>query len=331
LKRYLIILFIIITNIAYSQDPHFSQFYSNPLYLSSSFAGLTDDNRLSLNYRNQWPEISHGYQTYSASFDKAIDRYNSGVGVFILQDVAGTGSLRNTNIGLFYSYDFKIKENFHIRPGLNFAYTQGSIYFDRLLWYDQIYPDINNPTSAEVFPMNRVNDIDFSTSVMAYNERFWLGTSIDHILRPNQSFYFIDNEDFNPGKVPLKYTVYGGAKFSGKESLLKTIPINTQFAFIYREQGEFRQLDLGMYLNKNPLVLGFWYRGIPLYKEFFNRDAFTVLVGVKNKNYSFGYSYDFTISKLFGSTGGSHEISLCYTFKTNIKIEKKKMVPCPEF
>ena len=331
MKKYLTILLLIVCELVYSQDPHFSQFYSNPLYLSSSFAGLTDDNRLNLNYRNQWPEISRGYQTYSASFDKAIDKFNSGIGIFILQDVAGTGSLRNTNIGIFYSYDFKLGKNLHLRPGLNFAYTEGSIYFDRLLWYDQIYPDKNNPVSSEVFPMNKTGDIDFSSSLMMYNEKFWLGTSVDHILQPNQSFYYTYNGGTNPGRVPIKYTIYGGYKLSTQESLLRSIPVNAQFTFIYREQGEFRQLDLGLYVNRSPLVMGLWYRGIPLYKEFFNRDAFTVLVGVKNKNLSIGYSYDFTISKLFGNTGGSHEISISYSFKTNIKIERKKMVPCPEF
>ncbi|NJK87805.1 MAG: type IX secretion system membrane protein PorP/SprF [Bacteroidales bacterium] len=40
-----------------AQDPQFSQFYSTYLYLAPSFAGLTENNRFSLNYRNQWPEI----------------------------------------------------------------------------------------------------------------------------------------------------------------------------------------------------------------------------------------------------------------------------------
>src|SRR5512137_2596049 len=86
----------------FSQDPQFSQFYSNYLYLAPSFAGLTDKNRLAINYRNQWPEIAHGFQTYSVSFDKYLEKYKSGLGVLLFQDMAGTGNLRTTNIGLQY-------------------------------------------------------------------------------------------------------------------------------------------------------------------------------------------------------------------------------------
>jgi hypothetical protein len=44
-----------------------------------------------------------------------------------------------------------------------------------------------------------------------------------------------------------------------------------------------------------------------------------------------GYSYDFTISNLVSSTGGAHEVSITYEFKTTRKREKPRMVPCPEF
>ena len=65
----------------HAQDPQFSQFYSNYLYLAPSFAGLTDKNRIAFNYRNQWPEITHGFQTYSVSFDKYLEKFRSGLGV----------------------------------------------------------------------------------------------------------------------------------------------------------------------------------------------------------------------------------------------------------
>lgn len=101
--------------------------------------------------------------------------------------------------------------------------------------------------------------------------------------------------------------------------------------FFYKQQSQFRQLDLGVYWYRDPLVVGFWYRGIPLYKEVFNRDAVTALIGIKTRHLNIGYSYDFTISKLVTNTGGSHEISLGYTFKTKPVKHKPRAVPCPEF
>jgi type IX secretion system PorP/SprF family membrane protein len=314
-----------------SQDPQFSQFYSNYLYLAPSFAGLTEKNRIAFNYRNQWPEIKYGYQTYSVSFDKFVEKFKSGFGVLVYQDIAGTGRLRTTSIGIQYSYDFSITEIWHARPGMHFNYTERGIDFERLLWNDQISASGNSPVSAELVPMEKVGDIDFSASVLTYSGRFWLGASMDHLLKPNQSLYFYEEEDGNNAKVPVKYTFFGGVKFMRPEHLLRPIPTSIQLAFLYRQQEQFRQLDLGVYWYRSPLVAGLWYRGIPFYKEVFNRDAFTLLVGIKTRNMNVGYSYDFTVSRLVSHTGGSHEISLSYVFKTKPIKHKIKMVPCPEF
>lgn len=332
MKRVVIILLLTLFVFrVFPQDSQFSQFYSNYLYLAPSFAGLTDKNRISFSYRNQWPEIKYGYQTYSVSFDKFISKFNSGIGILAFQDVAGSGNLRTTSLGLQYSYDFNLSENWSARPGLHFNYTERGIDFEKLLWNDQISASGNAPVSAELAPMQKAGDIDFSTSLLAYSKKLWIGASVDHLLKPNQSLYYYEEEDGNPARVPIKYSVFGGVKFIRPEHLLRPIPTSIQFAFLYRQQQQFRQLDLGVYWYHNPLVAGLWYRGIPLYKEVFNRDAFTLLIGIKTKNTNIGYSYDFTVSRLITSTGGSHELSISYTFKTKPVKHKIKMVPCPEF
>jgi type IX secretion system PorP/SprF family membrane protein len=292
---------------------------------------LTENNRLALNYRNQWPEITNGFVTYSVSFDKYFEKFRSGLGVIFLQDEAGTGRLRSTNIGVSYSYDFKISNFWHIRPGMSFFYTERAVNYKDLLWNDQISATGNAPSSAEVIPMNHVGDIDFSTSALTYSDKFWFGFAVDHILKPNQSLYFHDEADDNPAKVPVKYSIFGGTKFVKNENLLRPVPTTFQIAFLYKDQKQYRQLDIGVYWHRNPMVLGFWYRGIPLYKEVFNRDAITILAGYKIKHLNIGYSYDFTLSKLITRTGGSHEVSLTYAFKTKKFKRKPKMVPCPEF
>ena len=41
-----------------AQDPQFTQFYANPLYLNPAFAGTARCPRICMNYRNQWPNLS---------------------------------------------------------------------------------------------------------------------------------------------------------------------------------------------------------------------------------------------------------------------------------
>ena len=103
-------------------------------------------------------------------------------------------------------------------------------------------------------------------------------------------------------------------------------------AMNFQKQDKFYQSDLGVYYYKHPLVFGLWYRGIPFATSQAG-DAVIGLLGIKTDNLSIGYSYDFTISNLIGSSGGAHEISLIYEFN-NLSLGQKRQdqaIPCPEF
>jgi type IX secretion system PorP/SprF family membrane protein len=314
------------------QDVQFSQFYSNAMYLAPSFAGLTENNRLYLTYRNQWPGIQTGYQTFAASVDHYFSNMNSGLGVLFYTDIAGSGNLQTLSIGIQYSYNIKIKNTLYVRPGMHFSYQERSIDFNSLLWGDQMSAVGNADATGEIISFDKVGDIDFALSGLIYNKDFWFGISADHLLRPNHSLYDYENEEENEGLIPVKYQVFGGTKYTVRQNLLRPVPTTLQLAFLFRSQYIYNQLDLGFYWHHSPLVLGFWYRGVPVVKSFHYNDAFTILVGYKLRQISIGYSYDFTVSRLITSSGGAHEISLAYTFKNIEKRRRpKKMVPCPDF
>lgn len=318
--------------ISYSQDAHFSRFYSNSLYLAPSFAGSAGKNRLAASYRNQWPGIEVGYKTYSFSIDHYFEKLHSGLGILFFKDEAGSGSLSTTNIGIMYNYDFKIYNRMHVRPGMHLLYTQRGIDFNKLIWRDQMSVVGNAPSSGEVSSFKNAGDLDFSSSLLTYGDRFWAGFTFDHLLKPNQSLYYEEFEEGNLAEVPVKIQIFGGTKHTVRESLLRPIPTVIQFAFLYKKQADFQQLDLGCYYHYNPLVLGIWYRGIPLFKGNNMNDAVILLIGLKTKNYNIGYSYDFTVSKLIVASGGSHEVSVAYSFgKPTKRKRSRKMVPCPEF
>lgn len=333
MKRWLIIFWLLVTGIVcLSQDPQFSRFYSNALYMAPSFAGSTGQNRMALNYRNQWPSIKYGYQTYTASFDHYFDKLNSGAGILFLQDVAGSGFLTSTNISLLYSYDFRIFNFIHVRPGMAFTYTQRSIDFNKLTFRDQMSAVGNAPSSGEVVSFEKADDIDFAFSGLVYSDNFWAGISLDHLLHPNQSLYEQEYDDDNVALLATKTQVFGGWKFIVKERLLRPKPTTLQLAFLCKNQAGYNQLDFGFYWNYAPLVLGIWYRGIPVFNEISNNDAVVLLIGIQYLQYNIGYSYDFTTSGLIANSGGSHELSLSYSFGKPGKKRRrlKKMVPCPD-
>ena len=88
MSRRLIVLFIFIfPKILFGQDPGFSQFFANPLYLNPAFTGTTELPRAVINYRNQWPQKGATFTTYSLSYDQPSKKMNA------LEFGCGTGLL----------------------------------------------------------------------------------------------------------------------------------------------------------------------------------------------------------------------------------------------
>ena len=311
---------------SFGQDPTFSQFYANSLYLAPSFAGATEEYRLALNYRNQWPAIPGVFHTYSISFDKALVNFNSGIGVLATYDVAGSGDLSTTNIGLLYSYDFNINEDWHIRPGVNFKFRYLGLNIYKLIFSSQM---TGSGTVPSVYPppFDNVADVDFATSALVYNDRIWGGFTLDHLLNPKQSFYGDESH------LPVKLNVFGGIQILRNTRLKQKLQEVLSVAINFQKQAKFYQSDVGLYYYRDPLIFGLWYRGIPFVTSQAG-DAVIGLIGVKTDNLHIGYSYDFTISNLISSTAGSHEISLVYEFKSfsfGQRKQKIRAIPCPEF
>jgi len=311
----------------YAQDPQFSQFYAAPLYLGPSMAGASDNGRLGLNFRDQWPKLSGKFITYAVSYDQYVSRYYSGVGLLFLRDDAGGGKLITTQVGLNYSYRIRASKDFFLIPGLQFQYYERKVNFSKLTFADQFYGDLILPGTVELPPDNQTGHIDFSFSLLAFTKNAWLGGTVDHLMRTNQALA----QDIR--YVPLKVSVYGGVKLKLNQMLLNRDEQNISLAFNYRNQASLQQLDIGMYYNRLPFMVGLWYRGIPVIKSTKSKDAITVTGGVMIKNLTFTYSYDLTVSSLVTSTGGAHELALVYIFERPYSKSKRRMgsVPCPKF
>lgn len=342
LRRFLLVCLVLIGGLAAAQDPQMSQFYAAPLYLNPAFAGSALAPRAILNYRNQWPALSANYVTSMASFDHYFDRFNSGVGLLVVNDQQFS-NLKSVSAALQYAYELKITPEVSARVGFEAAFVTRSADFFKLTFGDQLSNSgfTGAPTLDPVADLGpRVRYADFSTGALAYSDRFWAGLSVHHLNRPDQAFGPV------PDRLPMKISVQGGYKIPladyqignnlgdeiGREK-------SVSFAGLYKKQGKFDQLDIGAYLTYAPLTFGVWYRGIPI-KQYErglnNHDAAVFLLGYRQESFSFGYSYDATISTLGFSSGGSHEISLSYIFPYEPERrppyrKRRKEISCPKF
>jgi len=98
-----------------AQDPEFTQFYANPLYLNPAFAGTNRCPRLVMNYRNQWPSLTGNFVTTSASYDQYVNTIQGGLGLIVMNDRAAQGTLNTTTLSGMYSYQQPFRGSFQLR------------------------------------------------------------------------------------------------------------------------------------------------------------------------------------------------------------------------
>ncbi len=315
---------------AMAQDPEFTQFYANPMYLNPAFAGSSRCPRMVMNYRNQWPGIYKTYITYSASYDQHVDAISGGFGMIVTQDAAGDGTIKTTNASAIYSYYLPVTNAFSIKAGAQATYAQKSVDWNKLNFGDMIdnqygFINVTNEAAPE---NNMVNNIDFSAGLLGYSSSFFIGAAVHHLTQPDEAF-------ISPGvsPLPMKITAHTGAIIPMTSSSPKqrrrrrrnpnALPESSISPnILYQRQQDFQQLNLGLYLTKGPVVGGLWYR---------NQDAFIVLVGLMTTNFRFGYSYDVTVSKLSNASAGSHELSMTIQFNCRPKRKRFTPVSCPSF
>jgi len=315
---------IFISNDANAQDPAFSQFYANPLYLNPAFAGATPEGcpRANLNYRDQWPGIGRTYVTTSASWDQHINAIGGGLGIMVSQDRAGAGNLNTSHASLLYSYHLEVSRKFSIKAGFEASYRMIQLDWTDLTFGDMIDPqrgfiyetqeDIVNNATTRSFP-------DFSAGFIGYSENLFFGFAAHHLTKPNQGF-------ISESQLPTKLTAHIGGNITLNRYSNNATTISPNF--LYQQQQDFQQFNYGVYVNRGPIVGGLWAR-----HSMKNIDSFILMVGLLQETFKFGYSYDITASNLGNhNTLGAHELSFTLFMPCRSRSSKSfNTISCPAF
>ena len=323
---FLLFAFPFIMGKVFAQDPEFSQFYANPLYLNPAMAGVTVCPRAIGNYRNQWPSIENAFVTYSFSYDQYVGFLHGGLGLLVNADRAGGGNLNTTAISLMYAYKFDLSSHLQASGAIQAGYYQRHLVWENLRFEDMIDKQLGFvlPTAEKMPDNSSVGVPDFSAGIfLGYDELFYGGVAVDHLTQPKIGFY-----TDNATNLPMKITVHAGSVISlrtnGSADEDREFSISPNI--LYQQQFQFHQLNVGMYLTVDPFVGGIWFR-----HNFENADAIIPMLGIHYKNLRAGYSYDFTVSKLKSATGGAHEVSASWQFPCVEKRRHVRAIKCPRF
>lgn len=332
--KWLIIVFIGISWFcAQAQDPHFSQYYSSPLYLSPSLAGSGGEPRLSMTYRNQWPGIAKTYETYAVGADLYMGSYNSGLGFIAYQDKAGSAGLKTNLFGAQYSYRLQVSQRWQIVPGMQVAMGQKSIDFSQLRFSDEMNANLPPGSSEQLNSLymyggSKISYFDMSVSILAASQSLWAGITLDHLTEPNTSFLAEDT------RLGFRMVGFGGFNVwteHVRKGPARVVSLNWRYEY----QDNFNQMDLGLYWYNEIIDFGVWFRGLPIIdakgpEMFNNKDAIVFIVQYKFDNLKIGYSYDLTMSSIGSESVGAHEISVILNLAnfSIIKRLKTKSLSC---
>jgi type IX secretion system PorP/SprF family membrane protein len=351
MRKYILIAFFgIISAHANAQDIQFSQYYQAPLFLNPGFTGITPQQRVVINHRTQWPNLPQAYSTYAASYDIFVEELRSGFGMLLTTDKMGSAGWQTSTFNVLYSFKVRLTEKLVFSPGLVFGYGTHGIDQTKLRLGDGLEFERDGQyytLDPEQGRLGKQNYFDVGTGFLFYSRSLWLGAAFHHLNKPNLSLLG------DVSRLPIKTTVHGGARLNLSGSGPRGSAVRMSYltpSFIIRTQGpSFSQMDIGVNYHIDPVSIGVWYRGKPILFETFEQtdandniiasgiqqDALILSMGLYFKNFTIGYSYDFTISELQTATGGAHEISFVYEFTSkpaSRSVKKKyRLIPCPTF
>jgi type IX secretion system PorP/SprF family membrane protein len=290
-----------------AQDPHFTQYFSNPLALNPAFTGSVGCSRIAVNARDNWARMLGSYYTTSISYDQYVHPIRSGLGFNYIFDNSENIRYRHS-ADFFYSYNIKIGKNSILRPAINIGLGAKFLYWKRIPFYegfillDGIPPFIDGPL-PDHFTKYYFN---IGAGLLFTHNNFVVGFAADHLNRPDEGYISLS-------RMPIKYTIHSSFQVN-----IKKIASITP-AIIYQKQKDFEQMQVAVlckvwYINSGIGARFNTIRGIWEY-------AFGML-GFQNNWMSISYNYDFTTSKLTETTGGAHELSMMYKFNCKNKTDK---------
>ena len=315
-------LFALCSSVSQAQDLVFSQFYNTPLVINPAFAGNSTSAQFSGNYRLQWPGLPGTYESVALGYNQYFKRIRSGLGLSVISDSSGEGTLQHLTIGGTYMYKVVLRGDYQLKLGIEAALGQNRLDWNRLVFGEQLStsgPILvgGTPISSTEIPPDNFNKayLDISTGFLVYNKNWYAGMTLKHLNNPDTGFIQANNQ--NRLGLPILWNAHVGYQYVFDIGNKQTKPSFVSPSLLVANQADFWQVNAGAYVQLKSLILGAYVR-----HTLQNSDALIFSAGVNLDPLKITYSYDLTVSGLGIGTGGSHEIGLLYTL-TNKRQESK--------
>ena len=293
------------------QDPQFTQYMFNNLYLTPAYAGVDGVTQLTAIHRSQWL----GYQssfgdggaptTQMVSFTSPIYKLKSGFGAIISNDQLGPQN--NLEAQAMFAYHLGIKDNklsFGLKAGIYSVSVNGT-HYRYIQEGDKL---IVTGKESQVRP-------DLGFGIFYRSEKYYAGFGVNHLLK--SEFDFGINEARNALENHMNFTAGYFYEVNFDLKLNPTILVKTDF----KEYS----FDLGVIATlKDKMWAGLSFR---------QSEAANVLLGfsfLKDRSLKAGYAIDVVVKDQEAKENFSHELMVSYQLPVNSN-SGKKVVRTPRY
>lgn len=293
MKRYLFFLLVAAASffandeLHAQQDPEFSQYMFNPLYINPGYAGSRGVMNGALVARRQWVGFNGAPNTIAFAVNAPTKKGKVGIGLEVVADQIGP---KHTSAAyLDYAYRMNLG-----RGKLAFGLGAGVVSY-RVNWAEVDYKDQGDAYAQ--LGSTSITKPDFKFGFYFNNKHFYIGGSATHL---NQEAYTVvkDSLTFSAKMTTHNFLTFGRA-FQLSENVLFSPSV------MLRSAKGVRQGNADLNLNfkfRETLWLGVSLR---------SEKSLVALVQYNITNaFKVGYSYDLTMSRLRTYQSGTHEIVL---------------------
>ena len=269
-------------DVAYTQYM-FNEFFVNPAYTGSkdalNISGLT---------RQQWLGIDGAPRTYGLFAHTPLANDKIGLGIGMSHETIGTNQV---SIG-YLNFAYRIR----LSRGILALGLKGSVGY-----YDPRYYEIVNVTPGDIGFDTAESGVAFNFGFGAYyySQNFYLGFSIPRMLNS----VYIDGVNDRFDISDWTYYLQGGYVYD----------VNPDFSIM---PSAMLKLTSGASPQLNVSLMGLAWNTLWLGADYRTDNSLAAIVGVQiSKSLRVMYSYGFDLDNTYNQwLGGTHEISISYTF-----------------
>lgn len=293
------------------QDPLFTQYMFNNLYMTPAFAGVDGVTRITAMHRSQWLGYQSSFDdggapvTQIVSFNTPVFRLHSGFGAYIINDRLGPQN--NLEAQAMYAYHLGIKET-KLSLGIRVGMFSQTIDGNKYRFIDPDDPNIIEGKESQIRP-------DLGLGIFFRAEKYYAGLGFNHLLK----------SEFNFGLDSLRNPMQNHINFTGGYFYEVNFDVRLQFSTAVRTDLNKTQLDFaGLAYFKDTMWGGLAFR---------QGEAISLLLGyslLKDKSLKIGTALDAIVVERAAKESFSMEVMLTYDLPVT-PTGGKKVIRTPRY